>query len=874
MGPLTRVFLLTVSCIAVIDTRRVSEKYCTLVQSGEKCRAVFYTECTAEFLQREYPGLYYHGNTTMAAPNLTITTTDKSYGRGPEVKWYSEVDVIIRPDSNSTTKIHGFEVWIQSIEGTRCMVVTLSDNGTLSDINSMRGINVSLKLRMSANITVWQLPKSASSSPARSLIRAGINREIPTENSSLWYSEILFRNKSRDRIVEVQFQSAPENYGIKYYNIQLRRVTQLTTRGASYRTTSHSWMEYVRSPWVYVKFRDVKPGTYDVMVEPYDDLEKSKNNTCRCKKSAKCYPCRSTRSPIFTITETPLYTTDAEIKTSVTMLSLTPSDLQKSVNKLTSSNHTTVIKKQDQISDGAQSAGDITVIETPYKSFNPHSNDGPTLIKTPNRVSNWSRSTDGTNVTKTPNGIFNRPHSADSTSLIKTLNKISNRVRSTDVPSVTKTPYEIITNPVVPLRPSSILNPSLSEVSENNSHMGRNFEADVEDSGGSQLSGKEWEIPVSVLSVLGITVGAVLSIFAVVKFRRRGQFVVSKSSSAIQPRTETSVLIVHDIKHSEDAEGLMSLIIKDLHISVENVLFPNKSSLINNSDFSIFVLWMNPRSFTKFECSFLKDKEIPSVAQTHLQSRFVVVESRNAERPILPRIQYWTKFVLDTELDLFLEFLRNNTKEELQKSWTADQHVSTEIPEKSNAIPVPYNRMDSGIHSEYENETDYPFFEDKSHEEYASIAAVTIGEYQMGVPVGHPNKVTASFPQLNLSNSTVAKNVSISNGRGQIHDISRLNTRESFIPPETTSYYDADGSLFSEAIMLFNERNIKQTGPSEDPLSLIEENVGTHCNSTNRRIETPVCYQNMLGFDDEERESEDEERFMDKDTISVGGQSC
>ncbi|XP_062583933.1 uncharacterized protein LOC134245677, partial [Saccostrea cucullata] len=745
----TGIFLWIIFCFASVDVRKVLEKPCTIVPSGEKCRAILYrVDCTAQFLQSEYPGLYYHGNTSMAAPDLSIST-------------------VIQPNTTSTERIKGFEAWIESIEGKRCIVLTLSNNGTLSTNDSMREFEVSLKLRMSANITVWQLPRSTSSSPTRGLIRAGINQGIPPENSSLWNTEIIFRNNSLDRIVEVQFQSAPESYGIKYYNIKLRRVTPLNTMGASYRTTTHSWMEYVRFPWVYAKFEDVKPGTYDIMVEPYDDLKAGGSNLCRCKKSSKCYPCRDTLSPKFIITETPSYNTETDMKTFVTVPTLT------------------------------------------FVSF----------------------------------------------------------------------------------RPSSILDPSLPEVSENNIQLGRNFEEVIEEpGGGSQPSGKEWAIPASVLSVLGITLGALASIFAVVKFKRRGPFVDSKSSSANPAGIETSVLIVHDVKHSDDAKGLMSLIINDLHVVANTLLFPNKSGLINNSDSSIIVLWMNQHSFTKFESRFLKDKNIPSLRQNHLQSRFVVVESMNTAYPILPRIQYWTKFVLDTELDLFLDFLRNNVNQEPRKRWRTDHRVITEIAETPKTFPIPYNRMDSSIHSEYENETDFPFLEDKTQEECSSIAAVTIGEYHMGVPFGYSNKTTASFPQFILSNSANSKYSNVLKRCGKNQEISRLNTRENFIPPENISYYDADGSLFSEAIMIFNERNMRQTGVSEDPL--IEENLGTLCNSMTHRSGTPVCFQNMIGQDDDEEEPKDEDKNMEEDrdeeenrsveedrsavedAISVGGLSC
>ncbi|XP_062583935.1 uncharacterized protein LOC134245678 isoform X2 [Saccostrea cucullata] len=891
MDAYTGVFLWIIFCFASVDVRKVSEKPCTIVPSGEKCRAILYKDCTEQFLQREYPGLYYHGNTTMAAPGLSISTVHKLYGAPPEFKWYSEVNINIQPNTTSTERIQGFEAWIESIDGKRCIVLTLSNNGTLSTNNSMREFEVWLKLRMSANITVWQLPRSTSSSPTRGLIRAGINQSIPPNNSYSWYTEILFRNNSRDRIVEIQFQSAPESYGIKYYNIKLRRVTPLNNMDASYRTTTHAWIDYVLSPWVYVKFKDVKPGTYEIMVEPYDDLKVSGRTSCRCKKSSECFPCRSTLSPKFTITEFPSYTSEAGMKTSVTVPTLTSSDPKKLDNKPKPTNNTTLIRKQQEIFNGSQSTGGTTLIETPHKVLSdPHSNDDPSFIKTPNRVSSRSQATDIT--TKTPKKVFKRPTS-DSKIHIKTLNRNSNIFQSTSVQTVAKTPKDIFTQSFVSFRPSSTLDSSLSEVSENNSQLERNFEEVIEESGsGSQPSGKTLAIPASVLSVLGITLGALASIFAVVKFKRRGPFVDSKSSSPNPARIETSVLIVHDVKHSDDAKGLMSLIINDLHISVNTLLFPNKSGLINNSDSSIIVLWMNLHSFTKFECRFLKDKEIPSITQTLLQSRFVVIESRNTAYRILPRIQYWTKFVLDTELDLFLDFLRNNVKQEPRKSWTTNDRVITEIPETPKTFPIPYNRMDSGIHSEYENETDFPFLEDKSQEECSSIAAVTIGEYQMGVPFGYPNKVTASFPQFTLSNSATSKHSILLKGCGKSQEISRLNTRENFIPPENTSYYDADGSLFSEAIMIFNERNMRQTGVSEDPRSLIEENLGTLCNSINHRSGTPVCFQNMVGLDDDEEEPKDEEKSVEvdrdeeedrsvekdrsavEDTISVGGLSC
>lgn len=67
-----------------------------------------------------------------------------------------------------------------------------------------------------------------------------------------------------------------------------------------------------------------------------------------------------------------------------------------------------------------------------------------------------------------------------------------------------------------------VLHSDLPEVSDNNSQTGQNFEEAVGDEGENEDAGSGWKVPVSVFSVLTVALGAIVSVFAVVSYKRQG----------------------------------------------------------------------------------------------------------------------------------------------------------------------------------------------------------------------------------------------------------------------------------------------------------------------------------------------------------------
>ncbi|XP_048749519.2 uncharacterized protein LOC125661524 [Ostrea edulis] len=750
MKILTRAFLIAVWISSSVGQNQKNckqkQKPCVEIPSGESCLATYYSaDCTKKSIEDRHPSLYRRNGVGLGTPNLTIVTTDRNRGpRGP----FSDVNITIYPDQISGG--HAFEVGLDSVKGWRYLLVTSKHKVTPSDGKQARtGFSFPLKLNMYTNITVWSLPKSSSSRPARDLIQAGEKSLYPAENSSLWNTKIFYKKHENHQLLNVQFQPAPESFGIRYYDIQLRNVTS-RINGISDRTTTHAMMEFSRSPWINVKFKDVKPGEYRINVKPFDDLSED-NRRCRCKRNGDCFPCTSTETETFNITHkrTQENSTDPNIKTPNVM----------------------------------------GVLDTSEHSSLPMDN---------------SRT----------DGIFD------------------------------------------------------------------------EDIGGSQGSGNEWEVSVSVLSVLGIAFGAVVSIFAVVQFKRGGSASVSRNQCP-----GPSVTIIHDTKHLERAQGLVASIRNRLHISVESKLFKKREQFVDkNSELTIFVIWMTPGSFSNFERRLLKNKKLPYVTLLQFQRQIVVIESQTAKSSIHPRIQYWKRFIIDSELDLFLDFLRNNTTVKGRESWSSNVCSITDTQGNLHAFKAQYSRMDSGIQSDYENETEFVPYDENIQEEYVSMAAVTITECHLDAPMVHQNKTAASFPRFNFANAAIFKHIDEPNGLRKTSTNPCVDGAKKFLSPEAMSCYD--GSLLSEEMMVLNQRNTRQKTASEDSLSLIEENMSSYPTSKNRRRETPICFHNITRCsekeeflveveEDEHLDAEEEDDVLDEvgliqdeDTISIGGQSC
>eukprot|EP00105_Crassostrea_gigas_P010403 XP_011425674.1 PREDICTED: uncharacterized protein LOC105327076 [Crassostrea gigas] len=761
------------------------------MSSGKFCRAVYYSDCRAEFLQSQYPVLYSNSqNITIATPNVTIETRDikDRYGL------FTLVNVTIHPGNELEAEIQGFEARLTSIEGSRCVIVTSFGNGTFSEAERNSGFSFRLKLSKSVNFSVWSLPKSPASLPAESFILAGETIDYPPENSSLWYTKIWFVNNSRDRIVEVQFQPAPAAYGIRYYNIQLRQIKYSGFEGMTSRLTTHAKMEFAMSSSIYVKFRDVEPGMYRIKVEPYDDL-KGDHDRCRCKRFGACKACNCTETPTFIIEDTrPVVTTSKEYTTGEISTSINTHDIATLTHKQTKQWNGLKMQLQND---------DIT----------------------------WAMVSTG---------------------------------------SEEKTPA---------------LHSDLPEVSDNNSQTGQNFEEAVGNKGENEDAGSSWKVPVSVFSVLTVALGAIVSVFAVVNYKRQG-----KSCRTINLYNNNykgsgpGIVIIHDPKHNAHAQQLLTSINKDIpEVIVETKMFNDKclwKKLASDSTF--FVLWMTPKSFTQFERRLLKDRRIPSSVLSQIQKRFVVIESENEECRIQPRIQYWTKYVLNKELDIFLNFLRSNVLQESRDAWLPFKQTTADTTESHQALLRHYSRMDSGIHSDFENEADFTPCENDV--EKASIAAVTIAECHMDAPITHQNKPTAlSFPSHQLAKKTIAELEILPEEQ---RELSRVDTKDRFMPPEAFSCYDVEGSILSEAIMFLNERNAPPMAASlkfpEDSLSLTNDDFLMFRASVDRRSDTPVCYQNLIGYEEEIEEDPYEDQSPDVeypplpvgDADSVGGLSC
>lgn len=273
---------------------------------------------------------------------------------------------------------------------------------------------------------------------------------------------------------------------------------------------------------------------------------------------------------------------------------------------------------------------------------------------------------------------------------------------------------------------------------------------------------------------------------------------------------------------------------------------------------------------------------MPSSVLSQIQKRFVVIESENEECRIQPRIQYWTKYVLNKELDIFLNFLRSNILQESRDAWLPFKQTATDTTESHQALLRHYSRMDSGIHSDFENEADFTPCENDV--EMASMAAVTIAECHMDAPITHQNKPTAlSFPSHQIAKMTIAELEMLPEEQ---REPSCVDTKDRFLPPEAFSCYDVEGSILSEAIMFLNERNTpalpSKTNFPEDSLSLTNDDFLMYRASVDRRSDTPVCYQNLIGYEEEIDEDPYEVQGPDVecpplpvgDTSSVGGHSC
>lgn len=762
------------------DSEARRQKTCTLLPSGNRCRAVYYKNCTTEFLQSQYPGLYAGTeNITIATPNVTIETReikDKS-------SLFTLVNVSIHPENELESRIQGFEARLTSIEGSRCVIVTTSGNGTFSVTERNSGFSFHLSLSKSVNLSVWSLPKSQFSLPAEIFILAGETIDYPPENSSLWYTKIWFLNNSRDRIVEVQFQPAPAAYGIRYYNIQLRQIVYGGYEGVSGRITTHAKMEFAMSSSIYVKFKQVEPGMYRVKVEPYDDL-KGDPARCRCKRFGACKACNCTETPTFIIEDTPPLVTELEKnKTSEVSTSNTP---------------------------------DIT-------DFLHNQKKQPLQLKN-----------------------------------------------------------DVITQAIVSTE--SDVKPNSPEIPDNNSQTGNNFEKEMGDENEDDDTGSGWKVPVSVFSVLTVALGTIVSVFAVVNYKRQGKTCRTNTIYNNNHKgTGPGIVIIHDPKHNAHAQQLLTSINKSIpEIIVESETVNNKrlwKKLASDSTF--FISWMTPKSFTQFERQLLKDRRIPSTVLSQIQKRLVVIESENEECRIQPRIQYWTKYVLNKELDIFLNFLRSNIVQESRDAWLSMKQTETDTSETHQQLLINYCRMDSGIHSDFENEADFTPCENDV--EMASMAAVTIGECHMDAPVKLQHRPTAfSFPTHQLAK--MANIVELEMLPEEQRELSRMDTKDRFLPPEAFSCYDVEGSILSEAIMFLNERNAPVTSSNlpVDSLSLTNDDFLIFRASVDRRSDTPDCYQNLIEYDEEidggpyegQNPNAEYQPLPVEDACSVSGHSC
>lgn len=68
-----------------------------------------------------------------------------------------------------------------------------------------------------------------------------------------------------------------------------------------------------------------------------------------------------------------------------------------------------------------------------------------------------------------------------------------------------------------------VLHSETPKVLDNNSQTGQNFEKEIGDIGKNEDDGNEWKVPVSVFSVLAVALGTIVSVFAVVSYKRQGQ---------------------------------------------------------------------------------------------------------------------------------------------------------------------------------------------------------------------------------------------------------------------------------------------------------------------------------------------------------------
>lgn len=76
-----------------------------------------------------------------------------------------------------------------------------------------------------------------------------------------------------------------------------------------------------------------------------------------------------------------------------------------------------------------------------------------------------------------------------------------------------------------------VLHSETPKVLDNNSQTGQNFEKEIGDIGKNEDDGNEWKVPVSVFSVLAVALGTIVSVFAVVSYKRQGQSIPMEVST-------------------------------------------------------------------------------------------------------------------------------------------------------------------------------------------------------------------------------------------------------------------------------------------------------------------------------------------------------
>lgn len=342
-------------------------------------------------------------------------------------------------------------------------------------------------------------------------------------------------------------------------------------------------------------------------------------------------------------------------------------------------------------------------------------------------------------------------------------------------------------------------------------------------------------------------------------------------------------MIIHDAEHSSQAQDLLT---KISQLQVKHITAgarPNSTknlSMLFRSHSTVIILWMTQSNFTDFERRLLEDKKFPL---STIQSRFVIIESQAEGCSIQPQIQYRTKFNLNDELDVFLNFLRSDVTREPRNTWSALPQPMTDTKITTQALNRHYSRMDSGIHSDFENEVESNPLEYDVIEKQ-SMAAVTIAEGHLDAPSPPTTRLwNACAPNQFLLPQFLLPvedgNHAMPYGSTENFNANRRHDdMNHFLPPDAMSNFDVEGSVLSEAIMHFNERNNPPSEASKHRLfPFMNGRTGVPPALTGN--ETPVFYQHDEEMEDEE-EGRDEDQFPggrddDRlDVISVGGYSC